>query len=365
MKVMLSRDWAIGRKEGVLAMTDTNRSGVATGTEVVMPHKGGPEVLEVVRRGGARDPRAGEAVVGVEAAGVSFAEVQMLRGRYFNQPRFPFVPGYDLVGRVEKLGEGVDGRLVGRRVAALTETGAWADRVALDVAKLVAVPEGLAPTDAVAVITNGVTAWQMIHRAAKVRPGQTVVVHGASGGVGTLLVQLARLAGATVIGTASASKHDGVRALGAIPIDYRAGDVSARVREISPGGVDAVFDHVGGPGLVDSWRMLGKGGTLVSYGSASTLGDKGHHWRPYLPIFGRIVLWNALPNSNKATFYYVKRWPKLFSQDLATVLALLAEGKIEARVAEQMPLDRAAEALGILASGKTSGKVVLLPELGN
>jgi NADPH:quinone reductase-like Zn-dependent oxidoreductase len=285
----------------------------------------------------------------------------MLRGRYFSQPRFPFVPGYDLVGRVEKVGEGVDGGLVGRRVAVLTETGAWTDRVTLDAAELVAVPEGLAPADAVAVVTNGVTAWQMVHRAARVLPGQTVVVHGASGGVGTLLVQLARLAGATVIGTASASKHEAVRALGAIPIDYRTEDVPARVREISPGGVDAVFDHVGGPGLAGSWRMLGKGGTLVSYGSASTLGDEGHHLRPYLPILGRVVLWSALPNGKKAKFYYVKRWPKLFTQDLTTVLALLSEGKIEARVAEQMPLDRAADALGLLASGKASGKVVLVP----
>ena len=136
----------------------------------------------------------------------------------------------------------------------------------------------------------------MIHCAAQVRPGQTVLVHGASGGVGTLLVQLARLAGAEVIGTASALKHPGVRALGAVPVDYREEDVPARVREVSPDGVDAVFDHVGGPGLVDSWRMLRRDGTLVSYGSASTLGDSGHHLRPYLPTFGRILLWSALPN---------------------------------------------------------------------
>lgn len=338
--------------------------GGATGTEIVMPHEGGPEVLEVVRRGGVRGPGVGEVVVRVEAAGVSFAEVQMLKGRYFSQPTFPFVPGYDLVGRVEEVGDGVDGRLVGRRVAVLTETGAWADRVTLDATKLVAVPGGLEPAEAVAMVTNGVTAWQMIHRAARVRPGQTVVVHGASGGVGTLLVQLARLAGATVIGTASASKHDDVRALGAIPVDYRTEDVPARVRELSPGGVDAVFDHLGGPGLVASWRMLGKGGTLVSYGSASTLGNKGHRLWPYLPIFGRIMLWNILPNGKKATFYYVKRWPKTFQQDLATVLALLSEGKIEARVTERKPLERAAEALDLLASGKASGKVVLVTEAG-
>jgi NADPH:quinone reductase-like Zn-dependent oxidoreductase len=326
-------------------MTNTSGGGAAKVTEVVMTHEGGPEALRVVRRGGARDPRAGEAVVRVEAAGVSFAEVQMLKGRYFSQPKFPFVPGYDLVGRVARVGEGVDEELVGRRVAALTETGAWTDRVTLDAAKFVEVSDGLEPAEGVAVVTNGVIAWQMLHRAAGVRRGQTVVVHGASGGVGTLLVQLARLAGANVIGTASASKHEDVRALGAIPVDYRTEDVPVRVREISPDGVDAVFDHVGGPGLVGSWRMLGRGGTLVSYGSASTLEGTGHRLRPYLPVFGRIMLWNVLPNGKKATFYYVKRWTRLFHEDLATVLSLLSEGKIEARVAARLSLDQAAEAL--------------------
>ena len=344
-------------------MTKTSETGAATGIEILMPHEGGAGVLRVDRR----EPHGlepGQAMVLVEAAGISFAEVQMLRGRYFNQPKFPFVPGYDLVGKVEAVGEGVDGGLLGRRVAALTETGAWADRVALDAEKLVPVPDGIEPAEAVAVATNGVTAWQMLHRAAKVRPGQTVLVHGASGGVGTLLVQFARLAGAEVIGTASAPKHETLRALGAVPIDYKSEDVPKGVREISPDGVDAVFDHVGGPGLVDSWRMLGRGGTLVSYGSASTLEGAGHRLRPYVPIFGRVLLWNALPNGKRATFYFVKRWPKLFGQDLSTVLSLLAEGKIEARVARRLPLERAAEALGLLASGKVSGKVVLVPGLG-
>jgi len=328
-----------------------------------MPHKGGTEVLEVHWRG-LPTPGPGQAVVRVEAAGVSFAEVQMLKGRYFGQPKFPFVPGYDLVGIVENVGEGVDGELLGERVAALTETGAWADRVSLDAVKLAPVPNGIDPADAVAAITNGVTAWQMLHRAASVRPGQTVLVHGASGGVGTLLVQLARLAGARAIGTASARKHEYVRALGAVPVDYKNDDVPARVREISPGGVDAVFDHVGGPGLVDSYRMLRRGGTLVTYGSASTLSGKGHWIRPYLPIFARVLLWNATPNGRRATFYYVKRWPKLFQEDLSRVLLLLAGGKIEARGNTRMPPEKASEALGLLASGKASGKVVLVPGSG-
>ena len=338
-------------------MTETISTEKAMRTEIVMPREGGPEVLRVGRRELAA-PGPGQAVARVEAAGVSFAEVQMLKGRYFGQPKFPFVPGYDLVGEVEEVGEDVDEGMVGTRVAALTETGSWADRVTLPASKLAPVPDALDPADAVAAVTNGVTAWQMLHRAASVRPGHTVLVHGASGGVGTLLVQLARLAGAEVIGTAS--KHDYVRALGAVPVDYRNEDVPGRVREISPGGVDAVFDHVGGPGLVDSYRMLRKGGTLVTYGSASTLGDAGHRLRPYVPILGRVLLWSAMPNGKKATFYYVQRWPKLFKEDLTTVLSLLAEGKIEARVDQRLPLEKAAEALGLLASGQASGKVVLV-----
>jgi 2-desacetyl-2-hydroxyethyl bacteriochlorophyllide A dehydrogenase len=340
-------------------MTKTTEAGTATRTEIVMPREGGPEVLQAHRRD-LPSPEPGQVTVRVEAAGVSFAEVQMLKGRYFGQPKFPFVPGYDLVGEVEEVGEDVDEGMVGTRVAALTETGSWADRVTLPASKLAPVPDALDPADAVAAVTNGVTAWQMLHRAASVRPGQTVLVHGASGGVGTLLVQLARLAGAEVIGTASASKHEHVRALGAVPVDYRNEDVPGRVREISPGGVDAVFDHVGGPGLVDSYRMLRKGGTLVTYGSASTLEDAGHRLRPYVPILGRVLLWGAMPNGKKATFYYVQRWPKLFKEDLTTVLSLLAEGKIEARVDQRLPLEKAAEALGLLASGQASGKVVLV-----
>ena len=340
-------------------MNERTVNEAARNIEIVMPRKGGPEVLEAHRRD-LGSPESGQVIVRVEAAGVSFAEVQMLKSRYFGQPKFPFVPGYDLVGRVEGVGESVDEDLLGTRVAALTETGAWADRVALDAKDLAPVPDGLGSADAVAAITNGVTAWQMLHRAAKVRPGQTVLVHGASGGVGTLLVQLARLAGAEVIGTASARKHYYVRSLGAVPVDYKSDDVPARVREISPGGVDAVFDHVGGPGLVDSYRMLRKGGTLVAYGSASTLNGTGHWIKPYLPIFARVLLWNATPNGKRATFYYVKRWPKFFQEDLSSVLLLLAGGKIEARVARSMPLEKASEALGLLASGKVSGKVVLV-----
>ena len=208
-------------------------------------------------------PGPGQVLVRVEATGVSFAEQQMRRGKYYDQPEFPFVPGYDLVGR----------RARRRRsgVAALTKVGGWADRVVLDRADLVPVPDGVSAEAAETVVVNGLTAWRMLHRAAKVRRGQTIVVLGAAGGVGSVLVQLARHAGIEVIGTSGPKQQEQrARSSGATPIDYRNEDVPARVRELAPDGVAAVFDHVGGPGIDASWRMLAQGGTLVSYGTAST-----------------------------------------------------------------------------------------------
>src|SRR5262249_45374023 len=153
----------------------------------------------------------------------------------------------DLVGVVERSAPGAPP--VGQRVAALTKVGAWADRVLIDAADLTPVPAGLDPAAAETVVVNGITAWRMLHRSARPKPGQTVVVLGAAGGVGSTLVQLARHAGIRVIGTAGPAQQERVRELGAIPIDYRNEDVPTRVRELAPDGVAAVFDHVGGPGI--------------------------------------------------------------------------------------------------------------------
>ncbi|SHG51047.1 medium chain dehydrogenase/reductase family protein [Streptoalloteichus hindustanus] len=331
-------------------------------TEVVMTGPGGPEVL-ATRERVVGEPGRGRVLVRTEAAGIAFAEVQMLRGRYLGQPRFPFVPGYDLVGRVVAVGAGVDGALLGRRVAAMTRFGAWAEVVEVPARRLAPVPEDVDAGDAVALVTNGVTAWQMVHRVARVQAGHTVLVQGASGGVGTLLAQLARSAGARVIGTASAGKHDVLRDLGAEPVDYRNADVASAVRRLAPSGLDAVFDHVGGPGLRSLWPLLRRGGTLVSYGSESTLEDDSHPLLPYLPLAGRVLTWALLPNGRRARLYYV-RPTATFRSDLAEVIALFRDGKLDARVAHRLPLDRAAEALGLLVGGGVAGKVVLQARAG-
>jgi NADPH:quinone reductase-like Zn-dependent oxidoreductase len=315
-------------------------------------------------------------VVRVEASGVSFAEQQMRRGKYYDQPPFPFIPGYDLVGVVEAVGvEAVGGGepagvRVGQRVAALTKTGGWAERVLLDAADLVPVPDGVEPAAAETMVVNGITAWRMLHRAATVERGQTIVVLGANGGVGSTLVQLARVAGIRVIGTASARHHDRLRALGAIPIDYRNEDVPARVRELAPDGVAAVFDHVGGAGVADSWRMLAAGGTLVCYGTASTRDVPGNPRLPVLTLFARLLVWNLLPNGRRATFFNLwagkARHPDSYRaavrEDLGQVFTLLAAGEITAQVARTFPLARAAEALRYAESGAVAGKVVLLTD---
>lgn len=336
--------------------------------EVVLPGKVEPEGLEF-RHGAVPTAGPGQVLIRMEATGVSFAEQQMRRGRYYDQPAFPFVPGYDLVGTVTATGEGVEPGLTGTRVAALVKVGGWASHVLVDAADIVPVPDGVGAAEAETLVVNGITAWQMLHRKARVRAGQTVLVHGANGGVGSVLVQLARAAGAKVIGTASARHHDALRSQGVTPIDYRTEDIPARVRELAPGGVDAVFDHVGGRSAIDSWHLLAPGGTLVSYGTASTRDDEGSKQLPVLKLLGRIWLWNALPNRRRAYFFNIwagralakNQFRTRLRADLTQVLAALQRGDITPRIAAQLPLSRIADALRLAESGTVAGKIVLNP----
>lgn len=338
-----------------------------TATEVVLPGIVAPEGLQLRRRD-LPPPAAGEALVRVDATGVSFAEQGMRRGRYPGQPKFPFVPGYDLVGTVMAVGSDADQAIVGHRVAASTKTGGWASHAVVAVADLIIVPAELDPAEVETLVVNGITAYQMLHRSVSLSPGQTILVHGASGGVGGILVQLARHAELRVIGTAAPRNHDALRTLGVEPVDY-AGDVSARVREIAPGGVDAIFDHLGPVSLRKSFPLLAPGGTLVGYGTAARLDDDNSMLIMFLGMLGRLYSWNVLPNKRHATFYNfwaghavsIRKFRQRQQADLTAVVELLRQGAISAPIAARFPLADAAAALTLAESRSTRGKVIIVP----
>ncbi|MCY1648092.1 medium chain dehydrogenase/reductase family protein [Caulobacter sp. SL161] len=337
-----------------------------TAFEMHMARTGGVEVLKG-REIALPPPGPGEARVAIEAAGVAFADIVMRTGLYPGV-KAPVTPGYDFVGRIEALGPDVQGFTVGQRVAALTVTGSYASRRNIEARYLVAAPEG-APAEAlVAGVLNGLTAWQMFHRVAPATPGEWVLVHGAAGGVGGLLLELARLSGVRAIGTASAGKKAEVEAKGGIHIDYRAEAVAERALAISGGGVVAAFDHVGGPHLkAASMAALRDGGTAVLYGGYdATKGGKARLGAMIKMLAAdRLSALSLFRRSRGVVGYNVTSWrdarPEPYRQDLARVLLLIAEGAIQPKIAKVLPLSEAGEAQALLQSAKLAGKIVLKP----
>ncbi len=230
------------------------------------------------------------------------------------------------------------------------------------------VPDGIGAAEAEAVLVNGITAWQMLHRHAKVHPGQTILVHGANGGVGDTLVQLARHAGIRVIGTASPRHHDALRKMGVTPIDYNDLHLAERVRKLAPQGVDSVFDHLGGPSFKRSFALLAKGGTLVAYGMATQRDDDNSVLATFIGLYGQLLMWNLLPNGRRAQFYNFwggrRARPRAFRRrltaDLTSVLTLVGQHAITPHIAARIPLTEAAKAMALAESKTVYGKVVLV-----
>jgi NADPH:quinone reductase-like Zn-dependent oxidoreductase len=334
--------------------------------QMVLPAVGQPEVIEP-RSAELNPPEPGQARVRVEVTGVSFAEQAMRRGKYYKQPAFPFVPGYDLVGVIEELGDAApSGLRPGQRVAALTKVGGWAEQVMLDAADLVPVPDAVSSRDAETVIINGLTALRVL-RLIDARPGATIVVLGAAGGVGSVLIQLALHAGLRVIGTAGPSQQERLRAMGVIPLNYRTENVGERVHELAPDGVAAVVDHVGGPGIKTSWRMLARGGRLVSLSDMS-VADAAHPMIRFMRHYLRLQLWNLQPNGRHATFFdiwaghrHLDTYRRQLAADLETLFTHLAAGDISAPIDSVYPLDQAAAALRRAEQGGLAGKILLEP----
>jgi NADPH:quinone reductase-like Zn-dependent oxidoreductase len=330
---------------------------------------GGPEVLELVTEEALPEPGPGEARIKVLAAGTGFTDTFIRMGRYldFKGP-LPFTPGYDLVGVVDAAGPGVSAPPVGTMVADLSVVGGYTQYAVRPAAGLVPVPEGIEPAEAVCLPLAYMTAYQMLVHIAALQPGARVLVIGASGSVGTALLDLARAMGLAAIGTCSAGNLSVVESFGARAIDYRAGDFVESVRRATGGrGVDAAFDAIGGAHFARSFAALAPGGVLVGYG-AQTMATGGESLIAAGLGFARLKLWNLLSpllRRRRALFYaitdYRKAHPEAFAADMATLFDWLQRGRIRPVVVERLPLAAAADVHRRIDKGGLGGKIVLLP----
>ena len=341
-------------------------------TRVIVTHYGGPDALRVVEEE-CPEPKNGEVRVRVLAAGASLPDIMAREGVHPETPPVPFTPGWDLVGEVDRLGDGVAGIEPGQIVAALPIHGAYAEFVCLPQRELVPVPSGLDAAEAVSLVLNYVTAYQMLHRSAKVRPGQLALIHGAAGGVGSALLQLGRLAGLEMYGTCSSRGASAVSDLGGIPIDYRQVDFVKEIHRLTGEGVDVVFDSIGGTHIWRSRKALRPGGRVVAYGLTSSLsagrlasGRSGrrHRFRG-IRIFGPYIAGGWLLPGRKRVVPYSIQWlkrlrPALFRQDLIALLDLLKQQKIKPLIAQRFPLVEARHAHELLGKGGVTGKIVLV-----
>jgi len=333
---------------------------------VIATRNGGPEVLQVIENE-LRPPKAGEVRIRVLTAAVSRPDITVRAGKalYSGTPlgqKVPFVPGYAVIGVVDALGEGVSEVSVGERVGALTVVGGYSEVLYWKSKRLIPVPPALEPAEAVTLILNYIVAYQALHRSAKVKAGDKVLLIGASGGIGTALLQLGKLAGLKMYGVASRSKHALLAEYGAVPIDYHTQDFVDVVRQAEPDGLQAV---ISGMTRMDYVRrgleLLRQEGTLVSFGepdSFSTL----------FRILGTMLKVNLLPNGKTVKLYGTSTYfigdKRPYLEDWAALFKLLEEGQIRPVIEKKFPILEAAQANALLESGQVTGNLVLVtPEL--
>jgi len=343
-------------------------------TRILVDHYGGPDVVRVVEEE-CPVPKDGEVRVRVLAAGVGMPDIMAREGIHPVTPQVPYTPGWDLVGVVDQLGSGVKSVEPGQKIVAMPIHGAYAEFVCLPEDELVPMPSDLDPAEAVSMVLNYITAYQMLHRSAHVKSGQRALIHGASGGVGTALLQLGRLVGLEMYGTCSSSQGASVVSeLGAIPVDYKQQDVVMEIRRLTTDGVDVVFDPIGGAHLWQSRQVLRRGGRVVGYGTTTTLrgegldsGRTGRRNRLHgVPIYALYIIGGWLLPGHKRVIPYsiqtLKRLkPEWFRRDLISLLDLLQQRKVRPLVAARFPLTEARQAHELLGKGGVIGKIVLVP----
>lgn len=324
---------------------------------VIATGRGSTNLLEIVEND-MRAPSSGEARVKILAVGVCQDDIAARVGNRPFLPKIPFVPGYAIIGEVDAVGEGVASVQVGDRVGALTKLGAYAEYIYWRSDRLVPVPLELDPAEAVTLVLNYLVAYQSMHRSVQVKAGDRALIIGASGGVGTAFLDLGRLSGLTMYGIASKSKHGVLIVRGAVPIDYRTQDFVEEIRRTEPGGLDFVFNGMGGDYIKRGLAVLRRGGRMVHYGAPESFSG-------FLGLLAAFVWYNLLPNGKAIKGYGTHRIDhRLLTEDWEKLFGLLDQGKIEPVIAGKFPLLEAAEANDLLESGKVVGNIVLLaPEL--
>ncbi|MEQ8945966.1 MAG: medium chain dehydrogenase/reductase family protein [Balneola sp.] len=323
--------------------------------KVVLTKKGGSENLKIVENELA-SPKKEEVQIKVLACCVGRTDVAMRYGYYPYAPKTPFVPGYEIVGIIKAVGTKVKGFKVDDKVAALTVYGGYSEYIHLEPEHLVKVPKDVKSDEAAVLILNYVTAYQMLKRVAKVQKGDKILITGASGGVGTALLDLAKLEGLDVYALASKHKHEVITKMGALAINYKSTDWVKLIKNKEPEGLDLVFDGVGNSYINKGFSLLKKGGKLVEFGYPNFLG--------MLTGMFKIMLLNSYPNGRKAEFYGIsekyKKDKSTILYDLEQLLSLLKEGKINPIISHRFPIYKASEANKLLESGLVSGNIVLV-----
>lgn len=321
---------------------------------------GGPEGFAVVERP-VPEPGAGEVLVKVLAASVQFTDVILRKGQYPDlKDKPPLVLGYDLVGEVVKLGPDVASLSVGQRVADLTMTGSYTQYRTLKADRVVVVDAALDPAQATSLVLSWMTAYQLLHRDARVRKGQKLLVLGANGAVGQALVVLGRLAGCDVWGAARARHAERVRALGATYVDSDRADFA----KVLPEGFEAAFDGIGEQAFSRAWHAVGPRGHLSAFGVSAGI----QHNVPIAMVglwLARLWWWNTFSGGRSTSFFSItslrKRHPDWFVADLGELLGMAKRGEIKPRVAERIGLDAVADAHTRIERGGLEGKIVLIP----
>ena len=334
--------------------------------QVIITRHGGPEVLHV-RETAEPQLKSGDVLIDVQFSGINFADLLMRMGLYPSAPKPPFTPGYEVSGVITKVGSTENDELLGKSVAALTKFGGYSSKVVVKKDRLIALPDGIDMAQAAAMPVVYLTSYVMLSLQAHLQKDEWVLIHNIGGGVGLAAVELSRMIGANIIGTASVGKHDRLREKGIHHlIDYNTEDFVARVKEITEGkGVDVIIDPIGGENLKKSYKALGSFGRLVVFGfSKAASGPRRkvlHLLKEYIktPKFSPI----QLMGHNKGVFGchlgMVMDRQELLQECMQKLMSYFQSGDINPHVDRVFPLNRVTDAHQYIMDRRNFGKVLL------